>query len=521
MKKMRRNAVVFITVLMMFATTGAGVFAEPLQGTGNVEGTPVVSGEGTPEAIENPDENIDKTESVSEPALNNEPAEDEDTAPDKINLRVTGNKSKYGDKIRIEWDAVSDVEIKNITVNIYGENPDNPGTWDVPVLEEPAKLERTATEYVAEGLIKDTEYRFEVSLFASDEAMVVQEFKQATPAKATIAATSVTAKSTFKGVVIEWKKVSGAQRYYVQRKKAGGSWKTIMKTTRKCKITDNKDMTDSVGYMDKVYYYRVKAGKRTTFEEPIYSTSKRTSKGKGAVRQMYITVQPKMNRTLTSKDKYKKSHTFSRNETIKCYGYNSGCYYFKKKFKVNGKYRVLTYRIARINSRNQKAKYIGNYKNQTKGNYTNEEAELFINRYFAKSATRKTYQQKTKYCIWVNYYTQHLYIFQYVNGTWKIAKQGRKVGGKTWTWKRSSWECSSGKASTPSYTGNNMINHWRFRSQVGIPYWNCYHGKNGIHGKARSYKLGEPHSHGCIRNNNSDAKAIWDMKFIGTPVICY
>jgi lipoprotein-anchoring transpeptidase ErfK/SrfK len=45
-------------------------------------------------------------------------------------------------------------------------------------------------------------------------------------------------------------------------------------------------------------------------------------------------------------------------------------------------------------------------------------------------------------------------------------------------------------------------------------------GSHGIHATSPPYydRLGKPASHGCIRQHRSDAKILYDMVRIGTPV---
>lgn len=76
-----------------------------------------------------------------------------------------------------------------------------------------------------------------------------------TTAKKLSAPKLVSASNTKSGVVIKWKKVSGAKGYYIYRKVPGGSWKNIKKITTGSTVKYT-DKTMSAG---KKYVYTVKA----------------------------------------------------------------------------------------------------------------------------------------------------------------------------------------------------------------------------------------------------------------------
>ena len=115
----------------------------------------------------------------------------------------------------------------------------------------------------------------------------------------------------------------------------------------------------------------------------------------------------------------------------------------------------------------------------------------------------------TKQLIWVNTYTQELYIFKGSKGKWKLNKH---------------WAVSTGKASSPTPTGNDGIKEvWKkLSTRHNLKWWTCFSTMNAFHGLFDSWrkKLGNPASGGCIRNEVKNAKWIYDnIKYKTTVLI--
>lgn len=130
-------------------------------------------------------------------------------------------------------------------------------------------------------------------------------------------------------------------------------------------------------------------------------------------------------------------------------------------------------------------------------NYTDEEATLFVNDAGLVS--------KNGYLVWVNTYTQHIYLFvkDYSTGRWTL-NHPDKVSA----------ECASGKASSPSPTSAAMFGRQtickKIKTRHGIPFWSCYSDINAIHAKKKSWKMGAPASNGCVRNLKENAQKIYN-----------
>jgi len=81
-----------------------------------------------------------------------------------------------------------------------------------------------------------------------------------------------------------------------------------------------------------------------------------------------------------------------------------------------------------------------------------------------------------------------------------------------------------GKPSTPTPEGNwSIIKKGLWGEQFGghfmqlsVP-WGIY----GIHGTNKPWSVGKAVSHGCVRMYNKDAKELYDLVPIGTPVQIY
>lgn len=561
MKKIRRNIVVAVTAFMMFASTGIGVFAadgvaddQNVQAGVTEEGTPVVDTE-EPEVTEpevtEPEAEQEEPE-VTEPEATEPETEQEETEatepekeqtkkPEQEETEQFTVKGELGLKVYTGYDCAF----------MIWDGSDKK-QYDILVTQGEDVVKKTTVsgkDNKITGLTSDTEYvfrlRIHVDLAEGEEDPGYSDKKTVTTLANELKVVKPTANSSYNAIVLEWKPVKGANAYVIERKKDGGKYKFLTlvsgaldndsyKEKKKlCQFTDDSKIKDTHKYRYKVRAVRLaenkkgklivrndsaKENKLSRYYKLQAAEKSEATKKKTCVKPMYITVKPKMNRSLTSKNKVngkRKTKTFKRGQKLKCYGYTAGCYYF-----MDGKYK---FRIARINSYGHKAHYVGNANNQKKGNYTTREAELFVTAYMKANKGYKSYGAGKNYCIWVSYYTQHMFILKKDGKKWVMATSVNDS-----KFPRDNWECSSGKASTPSYTGKNRINNNRARYMKGIPYWNGYHGKadsegnfNGIHGKRPSYVLGEPQSHACIRNANKNAKLIWDAHIIGSAVICY
>lgn len=288
----------------------------------------------------------------------------------------------------------------------------------------------------------------------------------------------------FYAVKLSWSKVKNANYYIVERCHTGKNNWVRMKSVK------TTGYTDTLVGMYKKYTYRVTAVRNS---EGVTIKSKPAYLNKDCVAKMRIYITFKRGKTYTNPNGSK--FRYGAGTRIVSDGYGGGRY----KFRVNGK----THSVARAAVRNPQAVYARpNAKNNN--NYTPAAAEFFINRYVKMNGINSG----KRYLIWVSTYCQHLYVFKKSGGQWKYDR---------------SWEVSTGKASTPSPTGNKNI-HKKLRTRHSIGYWSCYSSLNALHGVRNSSwvgKLGRIASGGCIRNKNIQAKWIYKNCANGTRVIVY
>ena len=133
-------------------------------------------------------------------------------------------------------------------------------------------------------------------------------------------------------------------------------------------------------------------------------------------------------------------------------------------------------------------------------NYNREEAEFFVN--------SRGISSRTGSLVWINTYTQHLYRFTGSAGNWVCVND---------------FDCSTGKAKTPSPTGvSGKKAVWKkIKTRHGIPYWSPYSDINSIHAKKKGWKIGVPSSNGCVRNYKENAYDVYVNAPIGTAVLLF
>lgn len=214
--------------------------------------------------------------------------------------------------------------------------------------------------------------------------------------------------------------------------------------------------------------------------------------GDTCVRTSYVKLKIKVNKKLTSHDKQHVKRSFKKGTTIYTCAFGYGRY----QFIYNGN----MYWLNRVGTKSHKSGY-------DKGHpYSAEEATYYVNTSpYGGSSTSKL--------IWVNTYTQRIYVFTGSAGNWS------PLNGD-------GWYVSTGKAATPTIrymdpkssvldTGRivakcKTINK-KVKKRHGIPCWNCFSTWNAIHGQKKSWSIkGVPKSNGCVRNTNAHAKYIYN-----------
>ncbi len=302
--------------------------------------------------------------------------------------------------------------------------------------------------------------------------------KAGTTAAAPGPVTDLKAVAGYKQIKLTWKAPAGAKLYKIEKTWTDEDGDDHSKTIKNLTKTTYKDKVD----MYTTYTYKVYASNLAQW-------SKAATIKKGCVNRMRIWITFKMTR-------YWDGFKIKKNQRIESNGFAGGMYIFTG---PDGKRHA----VARINIKNPKADYKSTRDKKKDVNYTKEEAEFFINQFVKKEKVKTT----KKYMIWVSEYNQHVYVFKKKDGKWKYKK---------------GWECSTGKAGSPSPKGKKQIEK-KVRSRHGTPYWNCFQGFNAMHGVHSNWgsKLGSIQSSGCIRNPNKNARWIYNNCPIHTRVIVF
>lgn len=305
------------------------------------------------------------------------------------------------------------------------------------------------------------------------------------------AVTDLAAYSSYKGVALEWSPVAGASSYAVYR---DGALVASNVTTRS--YVDGSKMycyvrTDLEGGANSNYYVVAKNGNGQSAPSNVVT--------KNSVAPLLYNVTFRNTRTLTAHDGSGARHTFRSGERVKAHSFKFGQYIFR--------YGGHIYHVNYYNGRKYWAYTAKN--NGTSRRYDTKEAEYFANHAHVNS--------NTKWLVWASLYSQRCYVFyKQADGRWHLCANLKNKNGV----KGSTWQISSGKATTPSPAGNFTI-YKKQRSKNGVNYWNYYHSQTSLHGRVRGQDLLEPRSEGCIRQADCFAKTLYDRVPVGTRVIVY
>lgn len=340
------------------------------------------------------------------------------------------------------------------------------------------KFDSSTGEYTAKvtGLDAATKYKFKV------KETVDKSYAEKTVTTASIVGNvkNFRALATYNGVNLKWKKVKNATGYTIK-------WKSGKKSG-KIKISSGK----RVKYLHKLpEALRTKTIKYTIVaNRKGYGSSKEAAKAEGeAIRTMHISLYFNTTRTLTSHDKAQKTVVFPKGTRVDSQGYEGGRYVFR--------YKGHTFYVKRWSASGQKYSQL-----DTDKTYTDEEAESFVNRRGLKSATDTL--------IWVNTYTQKLYLFKGSKGKWKLHK--------------GPWDVCTGKSTTPTSTGLTRVrskSRGCYEPFPQTPWW-CVCAEFSIHGKAPYYPaMGQPASNGCVRNWSKNAYWMYCNVPVNTAVFIY
>ena len=321
------------------------------------------------------------------------------------------------------------------------------------------------------GLKAGTAYTFDVVVTDADENVTNYSVETKTTVAVPSTPSGLVAYSAYNSVALEWNYDAKAAKYNVYM---DGNIRTTVSSGSRAYDNSNK-VAAVVGGIgdDKSHRFSVEA----VASDGKTKSAMSATVPKTRVKQMYIRITMKRKKTLTSHDKYKTKRTFKKGTTVTAFGFGGGKY----RFYDNGRLYYVSY----LSTKGAKAIYNSKINN----NWSKKEAEYFINT--ANVASR------TGWLIWVSQYDQHVYVFRGSRGNWRVYDN---------------WEVSTGAAKTPSPTGFGKNIFKKVKNRHGLGPWSRFQSWTSFHGKKKSWKLGTPQSHACIRCPSD--KAMWIYKSI-------
>ena len=316
----------------------------------------------------------------------------------------------------------------------------------------------------------------------SNDAVLAQS-KEIKVTESLPAPTGIVAAPGHKSVTVYWEAVDGATGYEIFRNgkllKSVGADKTSYRDK-----TVKEGPSGNTGKVNQYSYYVVAVNGSQRSEASV-------TKKAGKVRSALYKITFKSSAKLTSHDKYKKTITFKGGQTVWADGFAQGKYQFSYK-KGNKTYRFYSMWMRIKNPKGDIKKNA--YENgHTAENYVNE----------------GKYSSPTKWLIWVNLYSQRVYVFKGKKGNWKLEKN---------------YLCGSGTPKTPTSSGMNKKLHRKAKHYSKHKWWNMFSGTMAIHGSngaKEEAKLGHLISNGCVRVTNDQAKWIFDNVPLKTRVLIY
>ena len=525
-KRIRTIVCVAVIATMLFSSMGIGAFAAVEQGVPQGE----VQAQGTGDAA---DADADGAQQEpADPTIGAKAEGNQTISPDEVTIEVdkTETLTANGFTGDVEWSSsdesvatvAQDPEDKYIAV-VTGKAA-GPAVITVADKADPENINATCTVTVKEPEPAKPTYTFNSGVTTIRTVSGHQRIKVVwSPVKATKTQDGTTTK-------VE------ANRYIVQRAPGGGSYSDycVVNVNNSGSITaggnavntayttspywtkepaavgragnelymEDKDVGD--GLMDTAtkrfrggdWVYRVVPayvdfdnGGAVTKCQPEKSTATAPD---SCVRTSYVALKLKAGKNLTSHDKQHVKRSFKKGTTIYTCAFGYGRY----QFIYNGN----MYWLNRVGTRSHKSGY-------DKGHpYTDEEVKYYVDYHPSNwSATGKL--------VWVNTYTQRIFVFQGGSGNWSLLNSG-------------GWYVSTGKAATPTIrymdpkspildsgciVGKSKTINKKVKSRHGIPNWNCFSTWNAIHGQKKSWSIkGIPKSNGCVRNTNAHAKYIYN-----------
>jgi len=460
------------------ATNEGEAAVQQKQSTESESTDPQAGSQTDPQADSQTDPQADpQTDPQADPQTDPQPEPEPQPVPDPV---ITITKAEVVDyaggtaNIAVEWTVTGEGVLKDFAARTgSGYQPVEGSVTETGALfslEPGKKYKFRVSATLEDGTPEGKEIKSEWSEIVVTERAAVKDLE---------------AHPSYNAVVLDWEKSDVADHYVVYR----GSKKVA---------TVTNDSHTSKYDEDRVLYTVKKLEEFKKYNFKVVAYYDETSKGGSAkakdqpVRPITYNLVIKRSIPYGELKKHRgngpSSVSLQAGQTLKAVGFNSGKYVFEYKGSV---FNITKQRISGISCTYSKDI-----------TYDKISAESYVN--------RKGLKSKTKTLIWVSTYTQELYVFKGSKGKWKLKKH---------------WAVSTGKASSPSPTGDKFIKEvWkRLPTRHNLSWWTCYSSMNAFHGTFSSWvkKLGNPASGGCIRNKNENAKWLYNNKNIkmGTTVL--
>lgn len=312
---------------------------------------------------------------------------------------------------------------------------------------------------------------------AADVTVETQDLQDPTPLAAPVLSTF----SAYYSVALEWTPVDNAGSYVVYMDGAPVTGPLTATSYIVGGLAEESTHTFSV--LAKPEEQPVEP---TALENATYAETMSAPVSDGPVRQMYIWIKFKAKAKLKSHDGAKVKHTFKKGEWVRAHGFGGGKY----RFYYNGNLFYTSF----LRTNKAWAEYTRDF------DYSAREAEYFINTSGKGSATG--------WFLWVNQYTQHVYLLTGSAGNWHVYGE---------------WTCSTGAPKTPSPTGFGKKIYKRVKKRNGHGPWTAFQSWTSFHGTRKSWRKNwdKPVSHACIRCPDEWAKFIYKNIPNGTAVAVY
>ena len=426
-----------------------------------------INGENQGTDPENPGEGIVPGEGVT-PGEGEDPDEGEEPIPFAI-TDVKAELMEYLGRnavIKVVWDSTEDAEF--IVTPYDGEEAIDAEAQTLTLKE--------ATFTLPVG----TKYRFVVSASVNEETISSDPSNEIDAKEAAIS--GLNTHPSYCAVVLDWIKSPSAFSYAIEyaSKSDFSDAKTvegINNNENESKYDTNRVLYEIKGLEEfKTYYFRVSAFYEGEESAAVVSNTVSNQPVRPITYNLVIKKNVPYGTLKRKNSTGPYSVKLTKNQTVKAIGFNSGKYVFE----VNGAvFNIVKSRIKKVTCSYNKTL-----------TYDRISAESYVNGKGLSSATKQL--------IWVNTYTQELYVFNGSKGNWT---------------QKDHWSVSTGKASSPTPTGNYGIKKvWKFiKKRHNLKWWTCFSNYNAFHSLFNSWKkkIGTPASGGCVRNPVNKAEWIY------------